>query len=208
MLTVCWAAKGGSGTTVVAATMSLATPADTLLIDLAGDVPAALGLPEPDGPGVRDWLVSDAPSERLAGLEVRAANGLRVLPAGAEHGDRPMRWSALVEHLGRQSGRVIADAGTGEPPLQLVQAADRAWLVTRACYLALRSATRQAVRPNGVVVVEEPGRALTHADIEATLGAPVVAGMLTDPAIARAVDAGLLLSHLPSGFRRQLQLVA
>ena len=46
MITVCWAAKGGSGTTVVAAAMAIAAPTPTLLIDLAGDVPAVLGVPE------------------------------------------------------------------------------------------------------------------------------------------------------------------
>ena len=56
MITVCWAAKGGSGTTVVAAAMAIAATTPTLLIDLAGDVPAVLGIPEPDGPGVFDWL--------------------------------------------------------------------------------------------------------------------------------------------------------
>ena len=52
MITICWAAKGGSGTTVVAATRALTTPHPTLLVDLAGDLPTTLGLTHPDGPGV------------------------------------------------------------------------------------------------------------------------------------------------------------
>ena len=53
------------------------------------------------------------------------------------------------------------------------------------------------MRPNGVIVVDEPGHALTVRDIERAIGAPVVAVMSFDPAIARAVDAGLLATRLP-----------
>ena len=63
MITVCWAAKGGSGTTVVATAMAIASSSPTLLVDLAGDVPATLGMPEPDGAGLFDWLRSDAPAD-------------------------------------------------------------------------------------------------------------------------------------------------
>ena len=60
-VTVCWSVKGGSGTTVVAATLALSCPTDSLLVDLDGELPAVLGLPEPAGQGVADWLASDAP---------------------------------------------------------------------------------------------------------------------------------------------------
>ena len=63
-VTVCWAAKGGSGTTVVAATIALACPTDSLLVDLDGELPAVLGLPEPAGQGVADWLVVRCPARR------------------------------------------------------------------------------------------------------------------------------------------------
>ena len=45
----CWALKGGVGTTVVTAALGLTlhrAGRDVLLVDLAGDLPAALGLPE------------------------------------------------------------------------------------------------------------------------------------------------------------------
>ena len=42
-LTVCWSAKGGSGTTVVAAAFALGSSIDSLLVDLDGELPAALG---------------------------------------------------------------------------------------------------------------------------------------------------------------------
>ena len=54
MLITCWSVKGGSGTTVIATSLALlfAKRQGALLVDLAGDVPAALGLPDPDGPGI------------------------------------------------------------------------------------------------------------------------------------------------------------
>ena len=84
--------------------------------------------------------------------------------------------------------------------------ADQALLVTRQCYLALLAAVRQTLRPTGVVLIEEAGRSLRGGDIEASLGVPIVASSLVDPAIARAVDAGLLVSRLPRALRHQMRL--
>ena len=209
MITVCWAAKGGSGTTVVATAMAIAAGAPTLLIDLAGDVPAVLGIPEPDGPGVFEWLASDAPPARLNALEVPVDGHADVLPRGRAAQVPPTRWGELATWLRAERRSIVVDAGSvGEPPPAIVRAADHALLVTRPCYLALRAAVRQPTRPTGVVLVEEPGRALGAPDIEASLGVPVVATVLLDPAIARAVDAGLLQARLPIGFRHALRLAA
>jgi hypothetical protein len=209
MLTMCWAAKGGSGTTVFAAAKALASPIPTLLVDLAGDAMAVLGLPEPDGPGVHDWLRSDAPAERLVRLEHRATEHLSVLAAG-EPGDPDAagRWFELCAHLRADGRNVVVDAGSGRPPTALLAAADENLLVTRACYVALRRAVALGITPTGVVLVEEPGRSLRAADIEASIGAPVVSTALLDPAIARAVDAGLLVSRLPGAWRRRLRAAA
>lgn len=209
MITLCWAAKGGSGTTVVTAAMALAATEPTLLIDLDGDQPSVLGLPQPDGPGVRDWLRSEAEPRRLADLEIAVDDRVAVLPAGRPTPDAdPRRWSLLATWIRQERRRVIIDVGTHRPPAQLFEAADQTWLVTRPCYLALRAAIAQPRRPTGIVLIDEPGRALRPADIEASLGAPVVATMLCDPAVARAVDAGLLASRLPGGMRRQLRAIA
>jgi hypothetical protein len=205
MITLCWAAKGGSGTTVVAAALALAAPDPTLLVDLAGDLPAALGLPDPDGPGVGDWLRSEASPSRLAALEIPVDGRVSVLHAGDGGAAPGERWAGLARHLRDERRTVVVDAGTGAPPPALLEVADHAWLVTRACYLSLRAAVRQRCRPTGVVLVEEPGRALRRGDIEVTVGAPVVTTLLVDPAVARAVDAGLLVSRLPAGFRRVLR---
>lgn len=208
MISICFAAKGGSGTTVVTASMAIAATGPMLAVDLAGDLPAVLGLAEPDGPGALDWLRSSAPPVRLGSLLTSATCGLTVLPRGAPGPVPVERWPALAAWLTEWDGDVVVDAGTATPPAALLARADRTLLVTRACYLALRAAVRQATRPTGVVLVDEPGRALRAPDIEAALGAPLVATVLVDPAIARAVDAGLLAGRLPAGLRRVLRAAA
>jgi len=208
MLTICWAAKGGSGTTVFATALALADTTPTLLVDLAGDVMTALGLPDPDGPGIHDWLASDSPADRLVRLEHPVADHLTVLAAGHVSTDDRARWFELGAHLRAEPRRVVVDAGTGRPPDPLVAAADETLLVTRPCYLSLRRAVASGVVPTGVVLVDEPGRALRRGDIERSLGVPVVSTALLDPAIARAVDAGLLAARLPGAWRRELRRAA
>ena len=90
----------------------------------------------------------------------------------------------------------------------MVEASATSLLVTRPCFIALRRALTLPVRPTGVVLVEEPGRALGRTDVEDVLGAPVVATVAVDAAVARAVDAGLLASRLPTGLGRSLRDVA
>jgi hypothetical protein len=87
----------------------------------------------------------------------------------------------------------------------LAAATEHRLVVTRRCYLAVRRVARLATEPTGVVLVDERGRSLTRGDIEAAVGAPIVATVSFDPAIARAVDAGLLAVRLPSAIRRELQ---
>ena len=57
---VCWSLKGGSGTTVVSAALALTLAqrnnAAVRIVDLAGDIPSALGIAEPSGEGVTNWL--------------------------------------------------------------------------------------------------------------------------------------------------------
>ena len=49
-----------------------------------------------------------------------------------------------------------------------------------------------------MILVAEPGRSLRSSDVERAVGAPVVATVSLDPAIARAVDAGLLAALPPA----------
>jgi hypothetical protein len=172
-----------------------------LLVDASGDLPAALGLPEPAGPAVSDWLAADpavGPSS-LDALEVEVRPGLRLLPRGTPWpASATARTRVFTQHLATASRTVVVDAGQPGPcELHLVEAADRSLLVLRPCYLALRRAVASTLRPSGVVLVHEPRRALRRADVEAVLGVPVVAQVEVDPDVARVVDAGLLGARLP-----------
>ncbi len=222
MVTLCWAAKGGSGTTVVAASLALNSTHPSLLVDLDGELPAALGLPEPERPGVAEWLATDSPAEQLAELLMEIAPRRWLLPwrSGATWASRPAppieptatRWGQLGDWMNdwtRQWGcDITIDAGTGRPAPPLVERVDRSLLVTRPCYLALRRAVRGETRPTGVVLVDEPGRALSQRDVEHALGVPVVATVSFDPAVARAVDAGLLATRPPRVISKELRRAA
>jgi hypothetical protein len=256
MVTVCWAAKGGSGTTVVVSALALSATGPTLLVDLDGEVPTVLGIPESDRPGLGDWLASEAPPAHLDDLLVAVDEHLALLPwrgaatTGRDPSDPPdpdrqrqlvdwltswtPRLAAVAPERGRLGrplhrraraiahdhrtatlaepdpfaqppGRVLVDAGTREPWPVLAAATEHRLVVTRRCYLAVRRVARLATEPTGVVLVDERGRSLTRGDIEAAVGAPIVATVSFDPAIARAVDAGLLAVRLPSAIRRELQ---
>lgn len=221
MLVACWSVKGGSGTTVVAAALALLLarrPGGCLLADLAGDLPAALGLPDPEpgSPGVAEWMSAGADADALRRIEIEAAAGLALLPRGRapwprRDGDAPPAPPAsgdgdrLVAALagdvphGVEGGRpVVADCGTPEgPAAEVAAAATLSLLVIRPCYLALRRAVNAPVRPSGIVLVEEKGRSLGPHDVEDVLGVPVRVVVPWDPSIARAVDAGLLSARVP-----------
>jgi len=222
----CWSVKGGSGTTVVAtalaAVLGRRDGVPAVLVDLDGDVPSVVGAPEPDGPGIADWLVADdaVGTAALDRLVRPVAEGVELLARGrrpvAGSVERTRLLAAHLEGLGRP---VVVDAGVLLPPGSLeitgaevrhtlVEAADRSWLVTRPCFLALRRALAVGRRPDGIVLVEEPGRALGRTDVEDVLGAPVVATVAADASVARAVDAGLLLARLPAVLGRALSTAA
>lgn len=216
MLIACWSAKGGVGTTVVAvslASLLARTAGESLVADLAGDVPAVLGLPEPSGPGLGDWLAAgDAvPADALARLEIAGPAGVRVLPAGAAaDGASAGRGDVLAALLAADARPVVADCGAMPSGARLAVAAGAtvSLLVLRPCYLALRRAAAFPLRPSGVVLVDEPGRSLTVADVESVLGVPVRAVVDLDPAVAKAVDAGTLGARLPRRLQRSLRHAA
>jgi hypothetical protein len=195
----CWSAKGGAGTTVVAAALALRLarhPTGALLVDSAGDAPAVLGLPEPDAPGLADWLRSDGRDD-LTG--VATGPGLAVVSRGT--GPLPIdRAEVLARALDRLNRPVVIDCGTVPQGVaaQMAGRADESLLVTRPCYLALRRVVSLPLpRPTGVIVIHEPGRVLSAEDVATAVGAPVVAEINLDPAVARAVDAGLMSARLP-----------
>jgi hypothetical protein len=215
MLVSCWSSKGGAGTTVVAATLALVlgrSRADgALLADLAGDAPAALGLCDPDSPGLAGWLSAgpDVPPDALHRIEVRAADGVGLLHRGTGP-LLPERADVLARLLAGDGRAVVVDCGTDPTGAALTVAASatRSLFVTRACFLSLHRAVSLPLRPSGVVLITEPGRALGRTDVERTVGAPVVAEVAVDPQVSRAVDAGLLTTRLPRNLARDFARAA
>jgi hypothetical protein len=80
---------------------------------------------------------------------------------------------ALVGEV--DAATTVIDFGTRRPPDVLVDEAHADLLVVRACYLALRRAARLERPPSGIVLVEEPRRALLARDVEVVVRSPVVA---------------------------------
>jgi hypothetical protein len=196
--------KGGNCTTVTASALALLSALNgrnTLLIDLCGDVPATLGMAEPTRPGMNDWLAehnsSDAPSMVLLGEPV--IDGLVVVHRGSKFVEGQPRWHQLAEAISSLPHNVIIDAGTGFIPTEIAQRVTAVTMVTKPCYLSLRRATTMP-RPHNVVVVREEGRALTVSDVGNVLNVPVIAEVPHSPAIARAVDAGLLPARVEQLF--------
>jgi cellulose biosynthesis protein BcsQ len=170
-------AKGGQGTTVVTAAVAVTharAGRRVLAIDAADhhDLAAVLGVAEPTDPDAT-VAVTDHLDLRLAG------------PADDVAG--------LVEV--DDYDVVVIDAGQHHPKL------GRCTLVTRCCYLALRRALTLTSTVDDLVVITEPGRALATRDVTSVHALPVAATIRHDPAIARAVDAGVLAIRLPDPLR-------
>jgi len=227
VLTLFWSVKGGVGTTVVAAGLSLAAArrshTGALLVDLAGDQPGALGLSSPPGPGVAEWLAAGpkVPPDALSRLEHPVAQGLALLPRGSGRLPGGPRASMLAALLADEARPVVVDAGritnaetdgpdSADQPLGRVLAAraDRSLLVTTACLLALDRARALPVRPTGLVLVLDRRRALDRVDVERAVGVQVVLEVAVDPAVARVVDAGLLATRLPRSLTVALDRLA
>jgi MinD-like ATPase involved in chromosome partitioning or flagellar assembly len=212
----CWSSKGGAGTTVVASALAVLlarrSPDGAVLVDLAGDVPTVLGLPDDAPAGVSDWLAigERVPADGLARLERPAGGGVAIVPRGG--GPLPDgRARALAALLATDHRPVVIDAGVIDGAgvaATIASSVDTSLLVTRPCFLSLRRALGAPLRPSGIVLVVEEGRALVAADVEGALGVPVCAQVLVTPQVARAVDAGVLPSRLPRSLERELRDVA
>ncbi|MCB0978717.1 MAG: hypothetical protein KDB02_14790 [Acidimicrobiales bacterium] len=215
MIVACWSVKGGVGTTVVAAGTALSSSErrgwPVLLVDLAGDLPYCLGVADQTGSGVAEWSSTGpmVPADALSRLCRPVAPALELLTRGS--GPLAEERADLFVQLLAESGRtVVVDCGRIEDSAfasTVAARAHRSLLVTRLCGLALRRATRAPLRPSGVVVVREPGRAMSARDVENVLHAPVVAELSLDPAVARAVDAGLFVARRPRSFSAAVDAV-
>ena len=217
MLLALWYPKGGSGTSVLAASLALVLARDRTsgcrLADLDGDQPAIFGLGAEPELGLLDWLAAgpETPADALDRLAVEVASGVALLPLG---GPQPaltakpeaVAGAALAVALRDGTVPVIVDCGRAADPATraVVEVADATVAVVRGCYLALRRAVRAPALActMGTVLVEEPGRSLARREIADVLGAPVLARVPFRDQVFRAVDAGVLPARLPDGLAR------
>ncbi len=224
-----WSVKGGSGTSVVAATTALRLAAsdndhETTLVDLTGDQPAVLGASSSsrraEPAGLSDWITAgDAvAADAIGRLLEDIVSGMRLLRRGTNPidpaSDRKRLLMAL-EMLAR-NGPVVVDAGMDEHRLRddvvnhfgvnhLGNAANPVCVpicVMRPCFLAIDKARQLGDRLDNVILVAEPGRALGASDISSAVGASHCETIAWDPKIARSVDAGTMVSLLPLALRR------
>jgi hypothetical protein len=209
---VCWSVKGGVGVSVVAAALAVLMAQrgeEALLVDLAGDQPALLGV-DSVGPGLGDWMEAgeDVAVDALRRLEIAVVPKLSLLASGGtEHAQLDTDRLAVALALTNRPGRTtVVDLGVvapGDSRSSVITGAGRSVLVTRACYLALRRARDlPAEVDHQVVLVEEPGRALGRRDVAHALGVDSVCHISWEPAVARAVDAGTLAARIPGPLRR------
>lgn len=213
MLTICWSAKGGSGTSTVTAGLAALTAqcqfqhshsSTTLIIDLAGDLPAIYGVAYPTN-GLTDWLTRSIDDD-FSDLGIDCGPSIKLIATGS----LPLpeatsslwnRLATIVDEEVTRGNHVFIDVGCHPIPPALLQRvavhARRTLLVLRPCYLALRRAMNDGTESDGVVLITGGGRILIRKDVESVLGLPVVAEVPLDSDIARRVDSGLFHSHLP-----------
>ena len=204
MIIAMYATKGGQGVTTIAAGLAARRGQKTLLVDAGTDLPDVLGLAIHSKPGLAEYLTDDRVA--LADITTHVTDRLDLVTRGDHQPALDTSTYGLLTGGLDRYDTVIIDAGTNAP--EWARQADTRLLVTRPCYLALRHATSLPRRLDHVIVITEPGRALNTTDIEAAIGAPVIAVIDTDPAIARAVDAGTLATAMPRSLARALAPVA
>jgi hypothetical protein len=166
-------ARGGHGTTTIAALAALAAACEQTTVLLSPD-PAATAA-----------LVGIPLSVGREHTPISETLTLTADPAAAAH-----------------ATTVVVDGGTltqpWEPDLDGLRMDERhRYLVLRGpCYVALATALVTPVeRLDGIVLLAEPERALRGTDATDVLGIPVVATLPQSSAIARAIDAGLLAAR-------------
>ena len=156
-------ARGGQGTSTIAAAMALYAAGHATTQLVAADMSATaalLGLPEPSHDQVT-----------ITG-----------------------QFTLARRTSGRPAVRII-DTGTATP--SVAGGGVRLVVLRGPCYVALRGLVRDGgPRPDGIVVVAEPGRSLSARDVEDVTGVAVVAIVPVTAAVARAIDAGLFVARL------------
>jgi cellulose biosynthesis protein BcsQ len=214
MFTILSSPKGGTGTSVVAASLAIVSSSSspTLLVDLSGDQAAILGLPQPPI-GLSDWAngMTYREFDEIISL---CHDNLYLAPTGTFDFEtlNANAWDKLLRALSLKHSEgcnIIVDLGRADIPLALRKIVNTCYLVTRPCYLALRRAVDLETAFSGVIVVNEPDRVLTSRDVESVLKLKCVAEIPYTSEISRRVDSGLLKSRLPIALQSVLsQLIS
>lgn len=215
MLTSLWAAKGGAGCSTVAllaASARARAGSDVLVVDLGGDLLTMIAGVGASPPGITDWLASTADVDRLDRVEVEVTTGVWIAPLGRASSWTADREGLLAAALDADARDVVVDVGLVDPALggslqrlrHRFASSEGGILVTRPCYLAVHRATRTGVAPRAALVVREPGRALDDRMIAEALGLRRLGHLDLDPAVARSVDAGLIVRRPPRTAVRQV----
>jgi hypothetical protein len=203
MISALWSAKGGVGVTACSIAFAgvCARFGQVTLVDLHGDAAVGVGMSlSPEQQGISDWLAArdKVGSDALAALSISITDSLSIIPCGSieiTETDALFLLSALA-----QFSQVVIDVGNvtaNNFAMSVAMHAQQSLMVTRPCYLSLHNALRVPFRASGLVYVGEPSRALHRGDIEDALGVSTAVHMPFDPAVARALDAGVLHSKIP-----------
>ncbi len=154
-------ARGGSGTSTIAAALALAGRS-MVATDLVTTEPVVMSA----------LLGIAAPAEYPA--EIMANLTLSTEPSGTAE-------------------LTVVDGGTLTSPASAPRAAQelRIGVVRGPCYLGLCELLATDERLDGIVLVAEPGRALSVRDVADVNGLDVVAVVPASPGVARSIDAGL-----------------
>jgi hypothetical protein len=168
-------ARGGSGTSTVAAALACQAATETT-VTLTSNDPIAmahlLAVPAP---------VPGDPAVVKPNLSLAVA--------------RDQKGGGVVPELRIFDGGTLAGAGQGGDE-------DARYVVVRGpCYLALATFVgRQERNFDGVILLTEAGRAMTATNVAEVTSLPVVASIPVHARVARCIDAGVLASraaHLP-----------
>ncbi len=209
MFVICSSVKGGVGTSVTSAALSLLLARDagcpTYLVDIGGgDQPDILGLPAL-AEGIGNWITE--PDRRLSDLAVTVDGALRLIPFGDTTTPTGADWMAplalALDDL-RTRAHIVVDAGLLDTSAHLDALADRRLLVMRPCYIGLRHVVSATEHWDGLVLVRPPDRVLTTRDVASVCNMPIAAEVHMTAEVSRVVDAGVLRSRLPAGLSRAL----
>jgi cellulose biosynthesis protein BcsQ len=216
VLVTLWSPKGGSGTSVVAATIASVLARhhrDVRLVDLVGDQPPICGTARPHGRGIGDWLGAGptTPASAIESFTIDTPGAFSLVPAGNTDPARAAgaAGAALAVVLRDDTRITVLDAGLALAPaaLSLVELADLSLVVVRPCMLALeRLQVRHELTraTSGIVLVDEPHRTLRVRDVADIARLPVLGVVPCIPEIARTVDAGLLMRRAPDQLFRPI----